>query len=76
MKEKNQQTQTPQSLKRKLIPYFGPWTVILNDGQVLERDMSQDQAISLATSESGDSGIVSIDAQHCTVHILDRSVKN
>lgn len=58
----------------KLAPYVGPWQVILGNDEIVHIELNQDQAISLAKSNSADNAIICIDAQNCTVKVIERQL--
>ncbi|MFN8553747.1 MAG: hypothetical protein U0103_19920 [Candidatus Obscuribacterales bacterium] len=57
-------------------PYFGIWTIVDSQGNVLTILPTQDEALTYAQENRKEGGIVSIDAANCLIELIDvQSIK-
>ncbi|MBS2004210.1 MAG: hypothetical protein JST44_22075 [Cyanobacteria bacterium SZAS LIN-5] len=52
-------------------PYFGTWTIVDSEGNVLTVLPNQDEALTYAQENRKEGGIVSIDAVNCLIELID-----
>jgi hypothetical protein len=53
-----------------VVPYYGPWTVMNNEGEILVVANTQEEAIRVARAQLPEGSILAIDACSCVIRYL------
>jgi hypothetical protein len=53
-----------------VVPYYGPWTVMSDEGEILVTASTQEEAIRVARAQLPEGSILAIDAHCCIIRYL------
>ncbi|HEY9677395.1 MAG TPA: hypothetical protein V6C76_05275 [Drouetiella sp.] len=58
------------NVRASVVPYYGPWTVLNNAGEVMTTAATQEEALRTARTNLPEGSILAIDAANCIVRLV------